>query len=123
MPTEPDSPRLSEVAHRAVQICDPPGEQAELERFMIWFEDRDEPISAIPDLEAEVAEATTAIDPEGDVPAVAMAAAVTTYLGFRRDEIADDREDVLRLAARAEFDAHPPPPVADWLAAQGVALR
>jgi hypothetical protein len=34
--------------------------------------------------------------------------------------LGDDRKELLRLAARAEFHEHPPPPVADWLAAQGV---
>jgi hypothetical protein len=27
---------------------------------------------------------------------------------------------LLRLAGRAEFDGEPPPPVADWLGAEGV---
>jgi hypothetical protein len=47
-------------------------------------------------------------------------AAVATYLAFRRTEIERDREELLRLAARAEFDGHPPEPAADWLADQGV---
>jgi hypothetical protein len=49
-----------------------------------------------------------------------MAAAVASYLAHRRDEVSDDRESLLRLAARAEYDDHPPAPVADWLNAQGV---
>jgi hypothetical protein len=52
-----------------------------------------------------------------------MAAAVTTYLGFRRDEVDEEREHLLRLAARAEFDGgDPPPEVVDWLAEEGVEL-
>jgi hypothetical protein len=49
-----------------------------------------------------------------------MAAAVVVYLAHRRDEVEDDPLDVLRLAARAEFDGHPPPPVAAWLEEVGV---
>ena len=37
-----------------------------------------------------------------------------------RDELDDDRETLLRLAARAELPAEPEPSVAGWLAAQGI---
>jgi hypothetical protein len=50
-----------------------------------------------------------------------MAVAVAVYLAFRRGEIDDAPDQLLRLAARAEFDGHPPQHVADWLAARGVA--
>ena len=49
-----------------------------------------------------------------------MAIAVATYLAFRRDEMDDDREDLLRLAARAEYDGHPPENVRAWLEERGV---
>lgn len=52
----------------------------------------------------------------------AMTVAVVRYLQHRRDEVGDSREDILRLAGRAEFDGHPPEPVADWLDAEGVVL-
>ena len=32
----------------------------------------------------------------------------------------EDRDELLRLAARAEFDGRPPEPAAAWLAEQGV---
>ena len=32
-----------------------------------------------------------------------MAAAIATYLGFRRDQISDDDVEIMRLAARAEW--------------------
>lgn len=50
-----------------------------------------------------------------------MAAAAATCLAFRRDEVADD-EDLLRLAARAEYGDSPPPGVAAWLADAGVSV-
>jgi hypothetical protein len=49
-----------------------------------------------------------------------MTAAVATYLAYRRTELERDREELLTLAARAEFEGHPPQVVADWLAAQRV---
>jgi hypothetical protein len=56
-------------------------------------------------------------------PALVMAAAVATYLAYRRDELEDEDDDILRLAARAEFGRHVPEDVEDWLAARGVRAR
>ena len=111
---------LADVAHRAVEVCDPDGTDDALGDFLRWFEDRDEPITALARLDEDLAEASMAVDPEGDDPAVAMAAAVVAYLAHRRDELEDNREDVLRLAARAEFDGDPPPELVEWLAAEGI---
>ena len=47
---------------------------------------------------------------------------VATYVAFRRDEIDDDPQDLLRLAARAEYDGKPPDNVRAWLDEQGVAV-
>ena len=51
-----------------------------------------------------------------------MAAAVTTYLGFRRDEFDRDDLEILQLAARSEFHGDPPADVAGWLEERGVAV-
>jgi hypothetical protein len=56
-------------------------------------------------------------------PALVMAAAVATYLAYRRDELEDEDDDILRLAARAEFGRHVPEDVEVWLAARGVRAR
>jgi hypothetical protein len=45
---------------------------------------------------------------------------VIIYLAHRRDEFDDDPEDILRLAARAEWRGNPPEAVVDWLADRGV---
>jgi len=50
-----------------------------------------------------------------------MATAVATYLAFRRDQLDEDAEDLLRHAARAEFNGTPPPAIANWLDEHGVA--
>ena len=60
------------------------------------------------------------LDPQAEDPAVTMAGAVATYLAYRRDEVGDDPVDILTLAARAEFDGHPPDVVRDWLTERGV---
>jgi hypothetical protein len=116
-------PTVLEVVKRAVEVVDPDGNQG-TEDFLLRFEDRDEPIAGLQErAEQEFAEAAGALDPDGIDPAVQMCAAVSTYLAFRRGEIDDKREDILRLAARAEFDGgNPPEHVAAWLESEGVAL-
>jgi hypothetical protein len=115
-------PTLAEVVHRAVEVCDPEGSEDGPADLLRRFEDRDEPVTAENDVELEIAEAKGAIDPQDEDPVAVMTAAVATYLAFRRTELERDREELLRLAARAEFDGKPPPHVADWLAEQGVAV-
>jgi len=117
-----ETPTLSDAVRRAVEVVDPDGDQG-TDDFLVRFEDRDEPIAGLQEsIEQEIAEAVGALDPDGTDPAVQMCGAVVTYLAFRRDEITDVREDVLRLAARAEFDGDPPPVVRDWLESEGVTL-
>lgn len=123
MPTEPEIATLASVMHRAAGVVDPSGEDDD----GVWdlyrrLEDRDEPISALAgvSLGQELAEVSGAVDPQEEDPAVQMAVAVATYLAFRRDEVDDSREKILRLAARAEFDGAPPPEIGAWLAEQGV---
>ncbi len=120
MPTEPHSPTLSEVVRRAVEIVDPDGTSGDVERYLLAFEDRDEPISAVEDIQAVAFDAVRQGAEDPVDPAVWMAAAVTTYLGFRRDELSGDDEEILRLAARAEYHGHPPPEVENWLEERGV---
>jgi hypothetical protein len=112
---------LAQAVQRAAEAVDPTGEDPEVGELVAYLEDADEPITAVADLSDRVEEARRSVDPEGEVPAVTMAAAVTTYLRFRRNEVDEPREDLLRLAARAEFDGgEPPQDVAHWLAGQGV---
>jgi hypothetical protein len=120
MPTEPETLTLFEIAKRAVDVCDPSGTEASLGDLLLQFEDSDEPVTAIQNLEERVALAAEGVDVEIDDPAVSMASAVILYLAHRRDEIDDDAADILRLAARAEWKGDPPQPVVDWLADQGV---
>jgi len=121
MPTEPAPVTLFQVVHRAVEVCDPDGDEG-LEDLLERFEDDDEPLSSTRAEIAEqrIAEVVGALDPQAEDPAVTMAGAVATYLAYRRDEVGDDPVDILTLAARAEFDGHPPDVVRDWLTERGV---
>ena len=121
MPTDPEPVTLAEVVHRAVQVVDPSGSEG-LDDLLARFEDADEPLSAVHAESAaqRIAEEAGALDPQAEDPAVQMAAAVATYLAFRRDEVDEEPGALLELAARAEFDGQPPEPVRGWLADQGI---
>ena len=120
MPTNPQPITLFEIAKRAVEISDPTDADARLGDLLAQFEDADEPVTAIDNLEDRVATAVERVDAEIDDPAVSMAAATILYLAHRRDELGDAPHKVLRLAARAEWKGDPPGIVRDWLADRGV---
>jgi hypothetical protein len=122
MPTEPSPITLFEIAKRAVEISDPAGADASLGDLLVQFEDAEEPVTAIQNLEERVAIAVEGVDVEIEDPAVSMAAATILYLARRRDELDDDPEKILRLAARAEWRGDPPETVSEWLAERGVEI-
>jgi hypothetical protein len=119
MPTEPETLTVSEAVHAAVEASDDGSSEA-LDELLERFEDEDEPISAVEDIEQLLEQRVGPIE-EGDA-AFQMACAVVIYLAHRRDEVAAEPTELLRLAARSEFDGRPPPEVADWLQARGVTL-
>ena len=122
MPTEPDPITLSEIARRATEIVDPNGADDDVVRLFTQFEDDDAPITAVQNLEERLAHAEEGADIEGDNPGVAMSIALMLYLAHRRDELEDDPEDVLRLAARSEWKGQPPLSVQNWLVERGVTV-
>ena len=120
MPTEPRPITLFEIVRRAVEVCDPDDRDERLGDVLLQFEDADEPVAAVDNLEERVAFAVEAVDVEIDDPAVSMAAATILYLAHRRDELDDQPEKILHLAARAEWKGDPPNAVVEWLADRGV---
>lgn len=120
MPPEHRPVTLFDVAKRAVEISDPDDVDARLGHLLAQFEDSDEPVTAIQNLEERVALAVEGVDIAVDDPAVSMTAAMILYLAHRRDELRDDPQKILRLAARAEWKGDPPEGVRDWLADRGV---
>src|SRR5205807_6177844 len=111
---------LFEIARGAVAISDPDDADPRLGALLEQFEDADEPVTAVQNLEERVAIAVEGVDVEIDDPAVSMAAATILYLARRRDELEDEPDKILRLAARAEWKGDPPELVRDWLADRGV---
>lgn len=120
MPTEPRPITLSEIVRRAVQIADPDDVDPILGEYELAFEDADEPVRALGDIEARVATVLADLDPAVENGGLSMAAAITAYLSFRRDELDAEPEELIRLAARAEWAGDPPSPVRSWLDERGV---
>ena len=105
---------LSELVRRACGIVDPDDEDGVVGEFELRFEDADEPVTGIDNLEERIAFGAD------EDPAVTMAQAVVLHLAHKREDLDDDDIDILALAARSQFNGNPPQAVADWLVDRGV---
>ena len=105
---------LAQLVRRAVGIVDPDDEDGVVGDFEVRFEDADEPVTGIDNLEERIGFGAD------EDPAIVMAQAVVLYLAHRRDQLDQDDEDLLSLAARAEFSGNPPQSIRDWLDHRGV---
>jgi hypothetical protein len=117
MPTDRSLITVSDLVREATAIVDPQGNDPAVMELAERFGDDDEPVRGVLDtLEERLAWGAD------EDPPVVMAQALVLYLAHRLDEIDDDADDLLRLAARAEFDGQPPEPVVAWLSERGVEL-
>jgi hypothetical protein len=117
------TPTVSDLVRLAVEVCDPDDGDPALGRFEQQFEDDDEPITAVENLEERLALAAEGADYEIENPAVSVATAVVLYLARRPGKTAAydrDPHELMRLAARAQWRKDPPDAVLDWLADRGV---
>jgi hypothetical protein len=106
---------LSDLVRRA--IVDVDGVDDAVAGFAMRHEDDDVPVRGILDgLEERIAWGAD------EDPPVVMAQAVVLYLAHRLDEIDDDPDEILTLAARSEFDGQPPESVQEWLDANGLTI-
>jgi hypothetical protein len=117
MPTDRNTISVSDLVREATAIVDPQGRDPAVVELATRFGDADEPVRGV----LETLEERLAWGADEDAPVV-MAQALVLYLAHRLDEIDDDEEDLLRLAARAEFDGKPPDNVVAWLSERGVEL-
>jgi hypothetical protein len=116
MPTDRSLITVSDLVRRAAAIVDPGGDDAAVTELVTRFEDDDEPVRGVLDsLEERLAWGAD------EDPPIVMAQALVLYLGHRLDEYEDDETELLRLAARSEFDGHPPETVVAWLEERGAA--
>jgi hypothetical protein len=102
MPTDPHIPTLIEIVRAACEVADPTAADDRVSELLTRFEDRDEPVTAVQDVEEQLAEAHGIIDPEGDSEPLRNAVAVATYLAFRRDQLHADPDELIRRATAAE---------------------
>jgi hypothetical protein len=110
MPTDRSLITVSDLVRRAAAIVDPEGDDDAVVELVTRFEDDDEPVRGVLDQLEE----RLAFGADEDPPIV-MAQALVLYLAHRLDEFDDDETELLRLAARAEFDGDPPEHVTAWL--------
>ncbi len=122
MPREPEALTLAEVVRRACALVDPDDTDPVIGDFERYFEDADEPIRALDDVEERVGTALADLDPAAANGALSMAGAVTLYLSYRRDEYGTEPAKLLRLAAEAEWEGKPPEVVVGWLADRDIKL-
>jgi hypothetical protein len=117
MATDRTTTTLSDLVRRATAIVDADGVDDAVTNFSARHEDDDVPVRGILDgLEERL---DFGVDED---PSVVMAQAVTLYLAHRLDEVEDDDDEILLLAARSEFDGKPPAPVEEWLTRNGIEL-
>jgi hypothetical protein len=115
MPTDRTTIPLSELVRRAAAMVDADGVDDAVIEFALRYEDDDVPVRGVLDgLEERLAWGAD------EDASVVMAQAVTLYLAHRLDELDDDPDEILRLAARSEFDGQPPEPVVEWLERNGI---
>jgi len=117
MPTDRSLITVSDLVRKAAAIVDPQGEDPAVVELADQFGDDDEPVRGVlDDLEERLAWGAD------EDPPIVMAQALVLYVAHRPDEFDDDPDDLLRLAARAEFDGTPPGPITAWLQQRGVEL-
>ncbi len=118
------TPTVSELVRRAVEVADPDDRDEALGRLQEDFEDDDEPITAVDNLEERLAIASEGADYEDENPAVAVALSMVLYMASRRGHADYDRDpgELMKLAARAQWHRDPPEAVVEWLADRGVTL-
>jgi hypothetical protein len=120
VPTEPRPVSLADVVRRAAEVVDPEDRDAAVGDFEMAFEDADEPVRAVDDVEARVATVLADLDPTIENGSLSMVGAITVYLSYRRDELHADADELIKLAARSEWDGDPPDVIQDWLADRGI---
>lgn len=117
MPRNADegSAPLSQLVREAAGMVDPTDSLALVGDFERWFEDDDQPAATVPNLDRRLAAALDELDPEGSEPALAVAAAVVSYLATMPRHAPRDAERVIEQALRLQYGDDVPDAIAAWL--------
>jgi hypothetical protein len=105
---------VAEVVREAAGIVDPTDQDALVGDLERWFEDDDDPVEAVPDLDRRIAGALDELDPDDDHPGMSVAAAVAIYLATRPRHEPRDRDAVIQQAIRLAYGNDVPAGVAGW---------
>jgi hypothetical protein len=111
-------PTVAGAIGRAAALCDPDATDESVTQLVERFEDDERPATAL-DLAQTLTTAVAEIDPEGESGALALTASAAGWLATNIDR-SDEREIVLREAARAAFEGSLPDEVSEWLTDQGL---
>ena len=104
----------------AAGIIDPDANSEGVAALVAAFEEDDRDARGVEDLLGELRSAADEIDPFGDEPPVALAAAVAFHLSGIEDIDDHNRENALQTATRLYFGDDVPEKVREWLAEEGV---
>jgi hypothetical protein len=105
---------VSQVVREAAGMVDPEDSSALVGDFERWFEDDDDLVSAVPNLERRLAGAIDEIDPDGTDPALTVAAAVVSYLATLPRHAPRDPDRVIEQALRLQFGDDVPDSLSAW---------
>jgi hypothetical protein len=122
MPRDPDPLTLADVIRRAVDVADPDARDDNLAALAEEFEDDDEPVSGVDQLDEVLADAELDVDADGDDPEVALAIAVARYLAHHRGAQGSDDERLITQAVRWQWRDHPPEDLKAVLGERGIAV-
>jgi hypothetical protein len=106
---------VAEVVRQAAGIVDPSDSNSLVGELEQWFEDDDDPVRTVPNLDRRLAAAVERIDPEGEEPAIAVASAIVLYLSEEPRHVPSDAEGVIGQAVRREFGDDVPDRIAEWM--------
>jgi hypothetical protein len=112
---EDQIPTVADIVRQAAGIVDPSDSLTLVGELEQWFEDDDDPVRTVPNLDRRLAAAVERIDPDGEEPAVTVAAAVILYLSTQPRHVPSDAEGVIEQAVKLEFGDDVPGRIAEWL--------
>jgi hypothetical protein len=115
MSRDPDPITLFDVIRRAVDVADPDGADPNLGDLLEQFEDDDEPVSGVDQLDEVLANAELDIDAQGDDPQIALALAIARYLAHHRRQMNADPGRLTDEAVKWQWHDHPPEGVRELL--------
>lgn len=122
MPRDAEPVSLFDVVRRAVEAADPDGTDPVLGDLLREFEDDDEPVSGVDQLDEVFANAELDLDVEGDDPGLGLALAVARYLAHHRGALDADDERLIPEAVRWQWHGSAPAAIGDQLAERGITV-